>query len=59
MGDLTGDGLLDGDDVQLFVNCFLTGNDCACADVDGVAGITVEDISEFVQMLVGGSGCGG
>src|SRR5262245_56299551 len=36
-GDMNGDSVIDGDDVQLFINCVLgvNGANCACADFDG------------------------
>src|SRR5438105_4074239 len=54
-GDLNLDGLRDGQDVQLFVNCLITGSgsNCVCADMDG-GGVSTSDVSVFVQVLLAG-----
>jgi len=55
VGDVNGDGVIDGDDVQPFVECLLSGEttdgSCACADITG-GGLTTEDLAEFVTLLL-------
>lgn len=57
LGDMTGDGLRDGRDIQKFVNCVIAGGHCVCADMDGLSGINSEDIGAFVADLIGGVSC--
>jgi hypothetical protein len=58
-GDLDGDGVVDGDDITAFIDCFLQGpsitSGCGCADMnspdpDGVLDQT--DIAELVLALL-------
>lgn len=56
-GDLNADGARNGRDIQQFTGCLVSGGACACADVDGVPGVTVGDISVFVADLLAGSSC--
>lgn len=57
-GDLTDDGNVDGSDIQSFVSCVLgAGQDCTCADVDGLAGVSQNDVASFVSLLLSGAGC--
>lgn len=56
-GDMNGDGLLNGGDIQQFVNCFLQGGDCGCADLDLVGGITLDDAAVFADDLISGATC--
>ena len=56
-GDLTGDGNKDGRDVQLFINCIMSGGNCSCADMDLANGVTVADVPTFVSNLTSGSSC--
>lgn len=60
-GDVNGDGLRDGADVEGFVACVLSGPEigggCACADVDGNATATFGDVSMFVADLIAGALC--
>lgn len=60
-GDLNGDGLLDGADVQGFVACALAGPEvgagCACGDMDGSASVTFGDVSMLVDDLIVGTSC--
>src|ERR1051325_7583876 len=55
-GDMNGDGLVLGDDVQLFVTCLSTAQSsvgaCACADLDGNGAIDVDDVSVFTSALI-------
>jgi hypothetical protein len=57
LGDMNGDDLKDGADLQQFVNCVILGGSCACADVDGANGITLDDVPAFVADLLDGSLC--
>ena len=46
------DGHINGNDIQLFVNCVLTGTgSCGCADFDG-GGVSTSDVLEFVTALL-------
>ena len=57
-GDLTGDSLINGADVQKFVDCFLgAGASCPCADVDGAAGLSTSDVTVFAANLLSGAAC--
>lgn len=56
-GDMNGDGALDGQDVQGFVECLIAGDHCPCADINSVGGVTPTDIQLFVTALVAGQGC--
>ena len=57
-GDMTGDGLLTGSDIQAFVDCFMNFFDgpippqCACADVFPDEIFTEMDITLFVERLL-------
>ena len=58
-GDINGDGLLDGADIQSFVNCLLdnTGGDecgCQCGDYRDNNGVGIEDVPSFIRCLVFG-----
>ncbi len=57
LGDMNGDDVKDGADIQQFVDCMTAGGSCACADVDGLNGITIADVDVFVADLLGGSPC--
>src|SRR5437660_9594807 len=56
LGDMNLDGLRDGEDVQLFVNCIVgvNGANCSCADFDGSGGVTSSDVAPFVSALLTG-----
>jgi hypothetical protein len=58
-GDMTGDGLLDGQDVQSFTRCLsnAAAPDCGCADVNEDSTTTFADVAVFVQFLVDGISC--
>lgn len=57
-GDMNGDFLKDGRDVQRFAECFITGGSgCSCADVDSVSGVSFGDVSTFVTDLINGDTC--
>jgi hypothetical protein len=57
LGDMNADGLKDGRDLQQFVDCVTLGGDCACGNVDGLAGVTLNDVAVFVGDLLAGSAC--
>lgn len=57
-GDLNSDGVLDGDDVQEFVQCVLkSGGNCACADLNGSGAPDAGDVAAFVSALLTAQGC--
>lgn len=57
LGDMNGDGMKDGADIQKFVDCMTDGGNCTCADVDAVNGITLDDAAVFVESLINGATC--
>ncbi|MBX3396688.1 MAG: hypothetical protein KF841_15115, partial [Phycisphaerae bacterium] len=63
MGDMNYDGLVDGADIQPFVDCALDGDGgaecgCACGDFVGRDGVEVNDVPSFVACLLSmGEGC--
>lgn len=57
LGDMNSDGARNGSDIQAFVGCILNGGSCACADVDDLSGVTMDDLDVFVTDLLAGSGC--
>jgi hypothetical protein len=54
-GDVNGDALVDGGDVSGFTNCILTqlGGNCDCADINGNGLAGLEDVSQFVDLMLG------
>lgn len=56
-GDLNGNGIIDGDDLQAFVNCVVVGatpgGDCDCANVDGLCGVDSGDVVAYANVLIG------
>lgn len=56
-GDLNGDGLRNGADIQKFTRCFTAEGACFCADVDGLGGVDSADVSVFVTDLLAGAAC--
>jgi hypothetical protein len=56
-GDLNGDSLKNGRDVQQFTACVISGGACGCADMDGAGGITATDVNLFVTDLLSGATC--
>lgn len=54
---MNGDGLLDGRDIQLFVNCLVLGGDCSCADSDATSGVTIDDADQFISDRMAGEVC--
>ena len=56
-GDMNGDGLKNGRDVQQFVQCVVSPMDpCGCADMDG-AGVTATDVQPFINGLLMSNDC--
>lgn len=51
-GDMNADGLRNGADIASFVTCFVAGESCQCADIDGTGGVTIDDIDAFVAELL-------
>ncbi|HWL92806.1 MAG TPA: hypothetical protein VNT79_04675 [Phycisphaerae bacterium] len=53
-GDMNVDGLRDGGDVQLFVDCLLgaAGTNCYCGDFDETGTLTPSDVAPFVAALL-------
>jgi hypothetical protein len=56
-GDMTGDGRRDGGDIQQFVTCLVSAGACSCADMDGMSGVTIDDVNEFVSALLTTHAC--
>jgi len=56
-GDVNFDGMIDGRDIQAFVDCLLTGatgqGDCFCADADGLNGLSMADVFALIGRLLG------
>jgi len=56
LGDMNGDSLVNGQDIQCFVNCLihgLTGScNCACADFNGSMTPDMGDVAGFVDRLL-------
>lgn len=57
LGDVNRDGVKNGEDIQSFTICMLTGGACGCANIDQVAGMTAADMGLFVNDLVSGTPC--
>ncbi|MEE8170567.1 MAG: hypothetical protein V3T70_08470, partial [Phycisphaerae bacterium] len=56
-GDMNFDGLVDGDDIQCFIDCFITGVTpncitCHCADMNADGVLTTADLNLFVCRLL-------
>ena len=54
-GDINGDQLVNGLDIQFFLNCMLGqagAINCGCANIDGDADIDMDDAQLFVQSLL-------
>lgn len=52
-GDVTGDSVVNGKDISLFVNCVLGGaGNSACADLNHSGSTTTADIALFVTHCV-------
>jgi len=60
LGDMNSDGKRDGADISAFVGCVVCvigGGSCVCADVDGMNGVALADVTVFVADLLMGTGC--
>lgn len=55
-GDMNGDGVRDGSDIQGFASCYVTGPDvsadCICADMDLNSLFASNDVTEFVDYIL-------
>ncbi len=57
LGDMNADGDRNGADISAFVGCVIGGGACLCADVNGMNGVTLADVTVFVTDLLAGTGC--
>ena len=57
LGDMNADGDRNGADISAFVGCVVQGGSCLCADVNGINGVTLADVTVFVSDLLAGMGC--
>ena len=57
LGDMNSDGDRNGADISAFVGCVIGGGACLCADVNGMNGVTLADVTVFVADLLMGTGC--
>ncbi len=57
LGDMNSDGDRNGADISAFVGCVIQGASCVCADVNGMNGVTLADVTVFVSDLLAGTGC--
>ncbi len=57
LGDMNADGDRNGADISAFVGCVIQGGSCVCADVNGMNGVTLADVTVFVGDLLMGTGC--
>ena len=57
LGDMNSDGDRNGADISAFVGCVIQGGACVCADVNGMNGVTLADVTVFVADLLTGTGC--
>jgi len=57
LGDMNADGDRNGADISAFVGCVIQGGSCVCADVNGMNGVTLADVTVFVADLLAGTGC--
>jgi hypothetical protein len=60
VGDMNVDHLINGRDIALFVNCFMTGPSiepgCSCADINDDGSITQTDASLLTGLIIGVGG---
>ncbi len=60
-GDLNGDGIINGADIQGFVQCYMStpqpGDNCACADIDGNGIVDLNDMTLFVNLMLTKAQC--
>jgi hypothetical protein len=57
LGDMNADTVRDGLDTQQFLDCLIAGGLCTCADVDAIPGVTVDDLSVFVDNMLADTPC--
>ena len=57
LGDMNSDGDRNGADISAFVACVIQGGSCLCADVNGMNGVTLADVTVFVTDLLAGTAC--
>ncbi len=57
LGDMNSDGDRNGADIAAFVGCVIQGGSCVCADVNGMNGVTLADVTVFVADLLAGTAC--
>ena len=57
LGDMNSDGNRDGADISAFVACVIQGGACLCADVNGMNGVTLADVTVFVSDPLMGTAC--
>ncbi len=57
LGDMNSDGDRNGADIAAFVACVIGGGACLCADVNGMNGVTLADVTVFVADLLTGTAC--
>ena len=64
LGEMSGDSLLDGEDVQVFLDCLLSsvygqppGAGCECMDVDDNGLVEENDITAFVDLMLSVTAC--
>ncbi len=57
LGDMDGDSDVDGDDIQGFVTCYISGSpgaaECVCADMASPGTFDAADVASFVDCLMG------
>jgi len=62
-GDVNGDTLLDGADIQQFTRCLIGAEAnpdlCVCADMDDDADVDLDDVAPFVAAIMNGGFCDG
>jgi len=51
-GDADGNGVLNGLDIDPFVDCLINAGSCDCADVTGDSAVTLADVEPFVLLLL-------
>lgn len=54
-GDVNGDTLVNGKDIQAFANCLTAGGSCSCADVNNDTVADASDVLPMVNALLSGA----
>ena len=61
LGDMDGNGVLNGLDIQDFVDCLVgtpgPGVNCVCADMDGDGTLSLADVGLFISALLNKAPC--